>query len=63
MGKLTKTTLGAVAAAPFDPSGTALVVAIGGVTTLGTRSVWRKLTGNSDRSDGPGTVGNLVSDH
>lgn len=65
MGKLKKTTLGAVAAAPFDPSGTALAVALGSGTTWITRSAWRKLTGSSDRSDesdGPETAGNLVSD-
>ncbi|KAL8899581.1 MAG: hypothetical protein Q9207_006117 [Kuettlingeria erythrocarpa] len=67
MGKLTKTTLAAVAAAPFDPSGTALVVAVGSGVTLGTRSAWRKLTGTSDRSgaldDDPKTVvGNLNKD-
>ncbi len=60
MGKLTKTALGAVAAVPFDPSGTALVVALGSGTALVTRSGWRKLTGNSH---GPETVRNLVSDH
>ncbi|KAL8780305.1 MAG: hypothetical protein Q9213_006529 [Squamulea squamosa] len=63
MGKLKKTALGAVAAAPFDPSGTALVVALGSGAALATRSGWRKLTGNSDQSDafdGPETVGNLT---
>ncbi|KAL8855864.1 MAG: hypothetical protein Q9178_007484 [Gyalolechia marmorata] len=58
MGKLTKTTLGAIAAVPFDPSGTALVVAFGSGTALVTRSGWRKLTGNSD---GPETVRNLLT--
>lgn len=57
MGKLKKTTLGAVAAAPFDPSGAALVLAVGSGVTLITRSAWRKVTGS-----GPETVGNLVSD-
>ena len=60
MGKLTMTALGAVAAAPFDPTGTALVVAVGSGTALVTRSGWRRLVGNSD---GPKTVRNLVSDH
>ncbi|KAL8762017.1 MAG: hypothetical protein Q9184_001909 [Pyrenodesmia sp. 2 TL-2023] len=65
MGKLKKTALGAVAAAPFDPSGTALAVAVGSGAALVTRSAWRKLTGNSDQSDAfddPETVGNLNKD-
>lgn len=64
MGKLKKTALGAVAAAPFDPSGTMLAVAVASGTTLVTRSAWRKLTGNSnqsDASDGPETVTETVS--
>ncbi|KAL8835129.1 MAG: hypothetical protein Q9176_007123 [Flavoplaca citrina] len=63
MGKLTKTTLGAVAAAPFDPISTMLVVALGSGATLATRSAWRKLTGKSDQSNafvGSKTVGNLT---
>ncbi|KAL8723332.1 MAG: hypothetical protein Q9181_007309 [Wetmoreana brouardii] len=63
MGKLKKTTLGVVAVAPFDPSGTALAVALGSGAALATRSAWRKLTGNSDQSDafdGPEIVGNLT---
>lgn len=64
MGKLAKTTLGAIAAVPFDPSGAALAVAVGGGTTWIARSAWRKVTGSSssDRSDAPETVGKLVSD-
>lgn len=66
MGKLKKTALGAIALAPFDPTGFTLAVALSSGTASVTRSAWRKLTGNSDQSDasdGPETVGNLVSDH
>lgn len=65
MGKLRNITLGAVAAAPLDPSGAALALAIGSGTTWITRGAWRKLTGSShrsDASDGPETAGSLVSD-
>ena len=59
MGNLKKPTLGALAAVPFDPSGAALVLAVGSGIPLITRSTWRKVTGSSD---GPETVGKLVSD-
>lgn len=64
MGKLKKTTLGAIVAAPFDPSGAALVIALGSGTTWIVRSAGRKLIGRSKASDDPETetVGNLVSD-
>ncbi|KAI9780367.1 MAG: hypothetical protein M1816_003095 [Peltula sp. TS41687] len=63
MGKLKKITLGAAAAAPFDPTGTMLAVALGSGAALTTRSAWRKVAGSSDpsdESDGPEAVGNLT---
>ncbi|KAI9888028.1 MAG: hypothetical protein M1823_000149 [Watsoniomyces obsoletus] len=59
MGKLGKTTLAAAVAAPFDPTGASLAVAVGGGASWVTRSAYRKFTGRSDTS---GTEGNLDQD-